>query len=361
MTFFNIAATRLINQQIENPQYSAPEELLSRIGAMQAQDYEMAKWALGVRLPGSTRKTIEKAIEEGHIIRTHVLRPTWHFVAAKDLRWILELTAPRIRVSIRSRQKQLGLTEEVVSKSNRVIEKALRRNQHMPRSGLVAELENAGFENEDNRAGHLLLCAELDGVICSGPSKGKDYTYALFEKRIPSSKKLTKEEALGKLAEIYFKSHGPAALEDFIWWSGLTKTQAKKALEIIQPNLTSEEIDSQTYWFSDSILPSHYDTESVHLLPAFDEYLISYKDRSAAITLEAQKKAISNNGIFRPIIVVNGEVVGIWKRTEKRDTVHVETKFFNQPSVTTLSQCEEVAEKFADFLGRGLKINHIID
>lgn len=360
MKFSEIANRRLQTQQVQNPGFKTPEELLAWMSPMQAQDYKMAKWALGVRLPGSTRQDIEKAINDGSIIRTHLLRPTWHFVAADDLRWILQLTGPRIRVSIRSRQKQLGLAKEVVSSSNRVIEKVLLQNTYMTRSELVAELENAGFKNEDNRAAHLLLHAELDGVICSGPSKGKEYTYALLDERVPANAGFSKEEALEKIAGTYFNSRGPATLNDFIWWSGLTKTQSKNALESIKPDFYSEEIDSKIYWFSDSASPPHTSDASVHLLPAYDEFLISYKDRSAAITIEDQKKAISSNGIFRPIIIVDGEVAGIWKRSVKKESVHLETQFFTTPSKEIILRVEEAAGKFADFLEKDLKINHII-
>ena len=359
MNLSETAQHRLANQQVSQPELSTPEELAHWMGAMQAQDYEMAKWALGVRLPGSTRKDIEKAIQAGQIIRTHLLRPTWHFVAANNLRWILELSAPRIRVAARSRQKQLGITKELISKSNKVIEQALANNKAMMRKELVEHLEDTGFKNEDNKASHLLINAELDGVICSGPSLEKDYTYALFEDPVPPAQKLTKEEALAKLALTYFKSHGPATLEDFTWWSGLTKTGARKALKLAEEKLISDEIDSQTYWISEETKHPGFHEESVYLLPAYDEYLISYRDRNAAIRIEDQKRAISNNGIFRPIIVLNGEVVGIWKRTEKKNAVYVETKFFRDLSKERIEQVEEAAKKFADFLGKELNLAHL--
>lgn len=240
MTYSDIAIARFVNQYLsKKAPATTPKELLGRMGPMQAQDYQMAKWAIGIRLPGSTKETIEKAIRNGEIIRTHLLRPTWHFVAADDLRWMLDLTSPRIKVTMRSRHKSLGLTDEIIAKSNRVIEKALTENP-LTRNELVAELEASGFENKDNLASHLLLCAELEGIICSGPSKDDAYTYALLEERVPKSKSLSREEALYNLACIYFRSHGPATLEDFCWWSGLTKTGAREALESAKMVLVSE-------------------------------------------------------------------------------------------------------------------------
>lgn len=361
MEHSEIAFRRLQNHQIIHSDCQAAEELVHWMGAMQAQDYEMSKWAIGVRLPGSTRKQIERAISDGSIIRTHLLRPTWHFVAAKDLRWILQVSTPRVRVALRSRQKQLGLTKDLIFKSNSVLEKALTDSTQMTRSELVCTLENSGFKNEDNLASHLLICAELDEVICSGPSDGKNYTYALFKDRIPSGEKLDLDEALAKLAGMYFRSHGPATLEDFIWWSGLTKTGAKKAVNLIKDNLHSDEIEAEIYWFVEETDSKNPNDESVHLLPSYDEYLISYRNRTAIIKRKHKKKAISNNGIFRPIIVKNGEIIGIWKRSEKGSTLYVETEYFLDPSKETMNQAEETAKTFADFLEKDLKITQVIE
>lgn len=354
----SISRHRIVNQQVQHSSFTTPQELLGWMGAMQAQDYRMVKWALGIRLPGATKAMIEKAIEDGEIIRTHLLRPTWHFVAADDLRWLLKLTAPRIKVAIRSRHKQLGITDEVISQSNAVIADALGSGDHLTRRALVDELEEAGFENKDNLASHLLLRAELDGIICSGASKGKNHTYALMEDRVPETETINKEEAQAKLARIYFRSHGPATLEDFTWWSGLTKTSARKGLEMVKEDFISEEFDAQTYWFAEDT-PAAPLKKSAFLLPAYDEFLISYRNRSMVIPDdENRKRAISNNGIFRPVILVNGQIVGIWKRSVKKDQVIIETEFFETPSDDTTTMVEEAAGAFTRFLGRELQITH---
>lgn len=355
MKFSDIAHLRLINQQVSVSNCKTPKELVQWMGALQAQDYNMVKWAMGVRLPGSTRKDIEEAIERGDIIRTHLLRPTWHFVAAEDLRWILELTAPRIRTALRTRHKFLGLTDKLVSKSNAVIVKALAESGPLPRTKLVQHLEDAGFENKDNLASHLLICAEMDGTICSGPTMGTDYTYALLDERVPETDTSDREEALAKLARTYFNSHGPATLEDFTWWSGLTITGVRAALEMVKPDLQSAEIDSQTWWFSNTEPPSEA-ADLILLLPAYDEYIISYKSRDVVIPDKDHSKAFSNNGIFRPVIVVNGQAVGIWKRSVKEDTVIVEIDFFRKPTGKIKEEVEEAAGRYADFLGKKLKV-----
>lgn len=351
MNLSNVANLRLFNQQIAGTNRKTAKEIVSWMGAMQAQDEAMAKWAVGVRLPRSTQKTIETALDRGEILRTHVLRPTWHFVTAEDICWMLELTAPRIKASLKSRHQQLELDETVFNKCRKVITKVLANQNHLTRDELIAALTQAKIATNDSRASHLFLCAELDGLICSGAMKEKKSTYALLQERVPNTKTFSKEEALAKLAQKYFSSHGPATLQDFIWWSGLTITHAKQALEFVKADFAAEKIDEQTYWFSSASAPSG-NKNSVYLLPAFDEFIISYRDRTAAITLEHHAKAVSNNGIFWPVIVVDGQVVGIWKRTIKKDTLLVETQYFHTPEENIQRVIEEKAEAFGEFLGK---------
>ena len=359
MDLADIANLRLASQQIAGTTFKAVKDLVGWMGAIQAQDLAMAKWAVGVRLPGSTVQEIEAAVNSGEIIRTHLLRPTWHIVSADDIYWMLALSAPQIRTSLKSRHKDLGLSAAVIAKSNQVIEKALREAQFLPREALSAALEKADIPVGDNRTSHLLLQAELDGIICSGGTIGNKQTYALLEERVPRPKPvLTKDEALATLASKYFASHGPATLPDFVWWSGLSVLDAKHALEMVNSVLASATIASQTYWYADFIPMPANDPGTVHVLPAFDELIISYKDRSASIPPEIHAKAVSENGIFRPVIVVHGKVSGLWKRTIKKDKVVVETELFNQPDKRTKRQIEEAFEPYGRFLEKKIEISH---
>ncbi|MBX7151107.1 winged helix DNA-binding domain-containing protein [bacterium] len=332
MIHSDVAQLRLANQGLIQNRGETPSEIVSWLGAIQAQDYTMAKWAIGVRLPGSTEKTIEAALDGGDILRTHVLRPTWHFVTGEDIHWMLELTAPHIRSSMKSRHKQLGLSASVLSKSYAVIEKFLMGNNHSTRDELMAKLEKAKISTKDSRASHIFLMAELDGLICSGVLKGKKTTYALLDERISKKKKMTREESLYKLSSLYFSSHGPATLQDFIWWSGLPVGDAKSAFQTIRKNFIEKTIDKQNYLMKDS---SNQTISSAFLLPAFDEFLISYKNRKASIPSGNFAKAISNNGIFWPTITINGQVEGTWKRILKKDRMSVVFNFFNKKLNTT--------------------------
>ena len=350
MNLSDIVSIRLKSQQITSTKFKTAKQIISWLGAMQAQDYAMAKWGIGVRLPGSTNEVIETALNKGEIIRTHLLRPTWHFVSPDDIYWMLELTAPQIKSSMKSRNKELKLTKSVIEKSNKIIVEALSKGEHLTRDELKKEFEKNNIATGNNRLSHLLFEAELDGLICSGNIKNKKQTYALLSRRVPIKKILTKEESLAELAKRYFSSHCPATIHDFIWWSGLTVKDAKNALELVKPNFISETIDYQTYWLTNSFsIPKNNNKISVHLLPAYDEFIISYKTRHLAFPSGHFKKAVSSNGIFRPVIIVNGQVEGLWKRIINKDKVIIETEFFQQPKSNILSLIKKKAGLYGNF------------
>jgi hypothetical protein len=355
MTQNDVTNTRLISQQINATKFKTVKEIVGWMGAMQAQDFNMSKWAIGIRLNKATEKNIDAAINSGEIVRTHLLRPTWHFVSSDDIYWMLELTAPRIKNFMKGRNISLALSPDVFKKANKLIEKLLVGNKSLTRKELIKELNKSKIETDNNRASHILLNAELEGIICSGKIKEKQTTYALLNERVEKPTPLKKEEALFKLASKYFESHCPATLQDFGWWSGLSISDAKHALELIKNKFISQKINVQEYWFPNSFsIPKKF-KESIFLLPAFDEFLISYKDRSAAVILEHQKKAFSNNGIFWPVIIINGKAVGIWKREIKKDKIIIETNFFYQQNRNE-KQIQKAAEKFGYFLNHKAEI-----
>jgi hypothetical protein len=350
MTLKQIPLLRLLSQQIAGTKFKTAKEIVGWMGAMQSQDFAMSKWAVGLRLPNSTDTLIQKALDKGDVLRTHLLRPTWHLVSANDIHWMLELTAPQVKASMKSRNKELEITEALFTKSHKLIEKALAAGEHLTREELLSKLENAKIVLDDNRAAHFLMEAELDGIICSGAVKDKKQTYALLSERVSKTKKISREEALAKLAQRYFSSHCPATLKDFTWWSGLSITDAKAALEMVKTDFISEKIGEEIYWLTNSFSIPKNNFSSAYLLPAFDEFIISYRDRTASLLLEHHKKAISDNGLFRPAIVVNGQVTGLWKRTIKKDKVIIETDFFQPPTKATQKLIAGAEEEFASFL-----------
>jgi len=351
MNINDISRQRLINQQIAEPQFNSVKEVVQWMGAMQAQDFNMAKWAVGVRIPGVTEVQINAAIDSGDILRTHVLRPTWHFVSPKDIGWMLDLSAEHIKTAMRSRDKQLGLTDAVYRKSNAVIEKALIGNNHLTRTELSEILNSAGIALDNNRASHLFVRAEIEKIICSGKNKGKQPTYALLSERVEKPLQLNRDEALAELARRYFISHGPATQQDFIWWSGLSVKEVRQAMESVKDEFICENIQDQIYWFSKVRDVNKVDENKIYLLPAFDEFIISYKDRTASLPYKDHVKAVSNNGVFRPVIVQNGSVIGIWKRILKKDKVLLETEFFMRDYKDLQKKAEKSFKSYIEFLG----------
>ena len=352
----SIPLLRLDSQHIARTVFTSPKSLVSWMGAMQAQDFPMAKWAIGARLPGSTEALVEAAINKGEILRTHVLRPTWHFVTAEDIVWLIDLTAPQIKAGQKSRDRVLELTPEVYRKSNSLIEKALNKQGPLSREALVAMLNGAGIATDQNRAAHLFSQAELDKIICSGPILRGKPTYALLAERVAKPTVLVKEEALYELARRYFSSRCPATLQDFTWWSGLSARDARQALELVKAEYSSTVINNRMYWLTDRGQIPPVNQLSVHLLPSYDEYIISYTDRSSSIpiNLERHMKQISDRGVFRPVIVINGQVAGIWKRTLTKNIITIEIEPFSELSSRVIEQVEAAAAQYAFFCGKQL-------
>ncbi|PKB16629.1 winged helix DNA-binding domain-containing protein [Flavobacterium sp. 5] len=350
MTHQEIANYRLASQKIFKMTQQTPQEIVRHLGAMQAQDYAMAKWAIGSRCDAS-EKSIEEAINSGEIIRTHILRPTWHFVAAEDIRWMLALSAPQVKKFTASAAKKYGFDDKKLDQTNSSIEKLLAGNNHLTRDEIMQELDIKKTSSQDFLSAVIMMNAELDGLVCNGRMKGKQITYALLDERVLKSEmKLTTEEALAKLAKRYFESHGPATLLDFSWWSGFSIAIIKSVINLIESELDSIEINNQKYWFRLDVIDIDNFHESVHFLPAFDEILISYKTREASILLEHQPKAFTNNGIFKPVILENGKVIGTWKRTIKKDHMKVETQFFTVTDEAKKSIVFEEIKHFENYL-----------
>jgi hypothetical protein len=306
-----IARQRLANQCVSRREYRTPEDVVAWLGAVQAQEYALAKWALGLRMvDGTTDAQIERALNEGRILRTHVMRPTWHFVRSTDIHWMLKLTAPRVHQALAYANRQFGLDIAVCRRAVKVFERALRDDGCLTRAELGSRLTSGGVVMKGVPLGLLTIYAELEGVICSGPRRGKQLTYALLASRAPQVRQLSRDEALAELTARYFRSHGPATVRDYVWWSGLRTADARRGLEM--NHARREEIDGLTYW---TIVPTPLGRGTrarVHLLPIYDEYLVAYRD------LAAVPRNAATFGVLPQALVVDGEVVGKWKSTPQK-------------------------------------------
>jgi hypothetical protein len=347
MTPHDISHIRLSNQQTVPSNCLTPTDVVSWMGALQAQDYGMSKWAIGVRLPNATDTAIETAINAGKIIRTHVMRPTWHLVAAADIRWLLELTAPNLDKIGGTYYRKLGLDAAVLKKSSIFIAQLLRNGNELTREEIKAAFEKQGIAFD----GLLMYNAEIERVVCNGAMRGKQFTYALFDEKVPPSAPISRDEAIARLTKRYFLSHAPATLKDFCWWSGLSVGDARKGLDSIKSDLIAETIGADIYYFSTNHANIKKIENSLHLLPAFDEFLISYKDRTASISLENQPRAFSKNGIFHPIVVWNGQVIGTWKKVLRSKQLTIITDLFEPFTHIQAAAFEKAVEKMKQFYG----------
>lgn len=353
MNRLDIVRHRLANSYLTRPTFDNAADVVARFGAVQSQDYAGAKWAVAQRMLNAVDSTVDRAFNDGAIIRTHVLRPTWHFVAPEDLRWMLELTAPRVNAASAHMHRTFELDTKVFRKSNATFEKVLRDGKHLTREELREAFKRARVPIGDSiRFGYLLMRAETDAVICSGPRRGKQFTYALVDERVPPGKNPDRDEALGELALRYFTTRGPATIHDFAWWSGLTIADARKAQQAVASRLEHVTYEEQSYWFADSGATARAESRVVHLLPNYDEYFIGFRDRSAIrddgrqLFTKTAREVVSAHIVF-----INGLVVGGWRRTLAKGAVRVELTPLTSLSSAERKAIAKAAEGYGAFLG----------
>jgi hypothetical protein len=356
MTNLDIAHWRLHNQRIADAPFEKPADVVEWLGAVQAQDYGAAKWAVGLRSRGVTDDDIEQAFAGGAILRTHVMRPTWHFVVPADIRWMLTLTAPRVNALNAYYYRKLGLDDAVFTRSNAVLAKALQGGKQLTRAELISVLKQSGIATDSLGFLYLLGRAELEGIVCSGARRGKQFTYALLDERAPQARTLDRDEALAELSRRYFTSHGPTTLQDFVWWSGLTGADARAGLAMVTSYLLHETINGQPYWFSPSTPPEQDLSQAAYLLPNYDEYTVGYTDRSAIFDASHTDRLDPRGGLLTSTMVLNGQVVGTWKRTFKKNTVVIEANPFVPLSATETRAFATSANRYGAFLDGSVNV-----
>ena len=345
-----IAIQRLRNQHLLHSKIRTPGELMAKLVVVQGQDYAGGKWGMGLRLPKSTNLEVEQAITDKKIVRTWALRGTLHFVAAADLRWLLTLIAPRIIAHNASMYRKLELDERTLARSNSALAKALRGGKQLNRTQLLASLEKSGISTKGLRAVYMLQRACLDALICQTVTYRNNPTYIPLDQLKIKARKMDRSQALRELATRYFASRSPATLQDFVWWSGLSPADARAGLESIQSQLIQKSIGSQTYWLSHTVRMRSSPSPNAYFLPGYDEYLLSYKDRSDSIELRHVGKLTARNG-FLSTILVDGKVVGTWKRTFQRGAGLIETSLFDPPTSATRRTLTVAAERYGQFIG----------
>ncbi|HEY4734900.1 MAG TPA: winged helix DNA-binding domain-containing protein [Gemmatimonadaceae bacterium] len=351
-------AQRLANQHLIEPALDKGSDVVRLLGAVQAQDYAMSKWALGQRMRAATEAAVEREINSGAILRTHVLRPTWHYVAPPDVRWMLALTAPRVKAILAHYDRQLGVESSVIRDAQKVMTRALRGGKYLTRAELAEAMKRAGVRTDGGqRLARLVMHAELDALICSGPRRGKQFTYALLDERVPLTRPRDRDASLRDLALKYFATRGPATEADFAWWSGLSMADARLAIEHAGSKLEVITTGGRKQWLG-AISTMKVTPPLVRLLPNFDEFFIGLKDRSAMHTklkslgIETTLGALSGH-----ILIIDGQVAGGWKQVFKPKSVLVKIRLLRPLNRIQQRGVETEAARLAAFFGASLQLD----
>lgn len=346
-----LVARRLQTQRLIGWQFSSVATAVAHFGAVQAQDLLGSLWAVGQRVSEATESTVEVAIEEGAILRTWPLRGTIHYVTPADVRWLLMLTAERTMRGAAGRHRQLGLEEQDFARSRQALVKALEGGRRLERHAAYAVLEAAGVSTAGQRGIHILGRLALEGVLCIGPRQGKQPTFVLLDEWVPPGRALSRDEALAELARRYFTGHGPATLADYVWWSGLPITEARAGLDAVSGELAREDVNATTYWLAPFPQRVEMDSPVAHLLPVYDEYTLGYKDRSAFLSPEHAARPDAGNGIFRPPILIDGQIAGTWTRVLRKGKVVISRNLFRPITEGEAMALQLAAERYGAFLG----------
>lgn len=340
---------RLRRQGLVRPIRRTPEDVVAWFGAMQAQEYEPATWAIGLRMKGDPASTdVERAVDAGRVVRTHVMRPTWHFVARGDIRWLLQLTAPRVHQAMSSYRRRLELDARTLGRCCSLFERALGGQRFLLRAELGERLARAKMPMTGVRLAMAVMYAELEGVICSGPRRDRKFTYANLADRAPRPRRFVRDEALAELCRRYLQSHGPATVKDFSWWSGLTIADSRRAIDIVRARHRDE--DGLAYWSLDDRKPRPPRGSAALLLPIYDEYLVAYRDRVVVPHLQARITQVPGwNVTFQHAVVINGQVAGTWRIPRVTDSIAIDVTLVQGLSAPAKQAVIDAAKRYGRF------------
>lgn len=354
MQFSDIPIHRLRNLRISQPAFENSANAAAWLGAVQAQEYPAFLWALGLRMTCASGAELEAAFNRGEILRTHLMRPTWHIIARDDIRWMLALTAPRVQSGNAYRYTQLGLDPVTLARTDEIIVRALEYGAPLTRDALRGIIEQSGISAEGQRMPHILMHAELEGLICSAGRIGRQMPYMLISQRAPHAKTLPREQALAELTRRFFTSHAPATARDFAWWSGLTQADMKTGLALLGDALVSEKIEGQTYWFAPVEAVAEPLAPQAHLLPAFDEFTVAFRDERSY--MEADFANQHRFEVLSGAVLLNGLVRGHWKAALQPKRAIARLTLFNAPTPIEKDLLRAAAERWAAFFARPLEL-----
>lgn len=350
----NPISARLLDQQLICPLFTAPHDVVEWMGAMQAQDYRMMRWAVGMRTKKTSAKAFERDYNEGKIVRGHLFRTTWQLVAGEDWRWMLELCSENAMRGLRGWMKSNGVSIPLAEQETvqTIFSDYLSANRIALKHDFDAALKDRGIVIDDHRLSYHIRLAEYSGLLCSGDIFPMKHSYALVAEKLPNSVTLPREEALALLARKYFRGHGPATLEDFTWWSGLNIGDCRKGIDALGSELTLRRWKGLDFYLHESNRARGFRSGRYHLLPPYDEYLIGYKSRHVSLHPDHSHRAHNQTGNFWPVILLDGEVVGNWSAAGGK----VDAVFFRGDAADHIAQINEQISNYMNFHGhRGEK------
>lgn len=362
MTLQEIARLRLLHQQIDRPAFETPGDVVSWMGALQAQDYAWGLWSVGLRLAhhvAATAAMVESALAERIIVRTWPMRGTLHIVAAADVRWMVDLLGPIALARAATRRRDLGVDEATIGRAADLLVAALEGGRQLARPDALALFERNGIATAGNRGMHILVHLAMSGLLCLGVQQGRQPAFTLLDEWLPGAKRLSREEGLAALARRYVTSHGPVTPHDFAWWAGLNVSNARRAIELAGAELIPATMNGVTYWLPQAAPPlAAAPAPNVHLLAGYDEYLLGYTDRSAMLDpADAPRIHPGANGVFRPIVVVEGRVRGTWQRTPRARSLRIGGELFGPFSAEEDEALAAGAQRFGQFAGKAVEMD----
>ena len=349
-----VLITRLRNQRLAGDGFERVEDVIRWFGAVQGQDVLASLWALGSRVPGSTEAGMEEAIAEGKILRTWPMRGTIHYVPAEDAKWMLDLMTPRVVARSAKRYRDLDLDEKAFESAREEIQATLEGGKVVTRPDLMRHLESRGISTYGQRGYHILYHLAQQGFLCLGPREGKQPTVVLLDEWVPQSRNPTREEGLAEIATRYFRSHGPAMLHDFVWWTGLTVADCRAAMDGISSRLEEWKDGDRTLWHMPTGDEPEGEPERVMLLPFVDEYMVGYSDRSDFLKPEYTERTF--HGLMS-VVISDGEIVGMWKRKLAAKKVTVELDLFRELDGDERRSLNNVLRRYGEFLGKDVELS----
>ncbi len=354
MAVAEIGLRRLASQRIAAGHCDHPAEVVRWLGAVQAQDYNQSLWAIGARLRKGTVEGIERAISERSLVRTWLMRGTIHYAPPEDVRWLLALVAPRLRAADERRREQIGLPKAHVARSAKLLAAALAGDRRLSRPEVMQLLESEGIATAGGHGYHILWRLAQDGLICIGPMSERQQTFVLLDDWAPSgqARELSREESLAVLAGRFATSRGPVTAHDLARWAGITVADARRGLASAG-GLVSEDVAGSEHWVAaDEKRPAAAARRRTYLLAGFDEYMLGYGDRDAILDPEhAGKVAPGANGVFRPMIVDGGRIVGTWSRAQRAGKLTIALVPFAGAAGELAAKVQPEANRYRAFLG----------